>query len=527
VERPGRLFARFGRALRARWRRSLRLRVVGTTLIASVIVMLLLATLLVRQVGHGLVDTKTRTSLSEAQSEVAQAQTRLDNLEEVSRQAVDLALTDIVQQITSRGAGGNLYTVLAVGDRLDSSSFASEGVDVTDVPAALAGSLKQDPTGSRYVYATVEGPSGGRIPTLIVGSVLRTPDGQRYVLYHLFPLSSEAATLGLVERTSAAAGGVLVLLLALIAYLVTRQVVTPVRLAAATAEKLAAGRLEERLRVTGDDELARLGKTFNTMADALQSQIVQLEELSRVQRRFVSDVSHELRTPLTTVRMAADLLHEARDGFPPDTRRSAELLQAELNRFEQLLVDLLEISRYDAGATSLEVEPVDLAALVGRVLEQTRALADHRRTTVSLVVRGDQPLTLAGDQVRLERIVRNLVVNAVEHGEGNPVTLTVAGDRTAVSLVVRDHGVGFQEQDVERVFRRFWRGDPSRARTTGGSGLGLAIALEDARLHGGALDAWARPGEGASFRLTLPRQVGDALSGHPLPLVVEAAAVTP
>lgn len=480
--------------------------------------MLLLATLLVRQVGHGLVETKTRTSLSEAQSGVAQAQTRLDNLEQVTRQAVVQALTDVIDQINARGAAGDLYTVVAVGDRADASEFASAGASRSQVPLTLLHSLELDSSSSRYVYADVTTAEGRREPVLVVGSVLRTPDGQRYLLFHLFPLTSEEETLGLVERTSAVAGAVLVALLALIAYLVTRQVVTPVRLAAATAEKIANGRLQERLLVTGDDEIARLGRTFNSMADAVQAQIVQLEELSRVQRRFVSDVSHELRTPLTTVRMAADLLHEAREGFPPDTRRSAELLQAELNRFEGLLVDLLEISRYDAGATSLEVEPIDLGALVERVLEQTRGLADHRHTPVRLETRGD--LALAGDHVRLERVMRNLVVNAVEHGEGNPVDVVVAGTETAVSVVVRDHGVGFREQDAERVFRRFWRADPSRARTTGGSGLGLAIAREDARLHGGALDAWGRPGAGASFRLTLPRQSGEPLPAeHPLPLV--------
>ncbi len=151
------------------------------------------------------------------------------------------------------------------------------------------------------------------------------------------------------------------------------------RMARRIAERLAAGRLEERMQVRGTDDLARLAISFNQMASNLQRQIRRLEELSRLQRRFVSDVSHELRTPLTTVRMAADLLHESRDDFDPISRRSVELLQNELNRFEELLADLLEISRFDAGAAALDLDEVDLRDIVLRVLEgQPDAAATHR-----------------------------------------------------------------------------------------------------------------------------------------------------
>ena len=178
----------------------------------------------------------------------------------------------------------------------------------------------------------------------------------------------------------------LLLLVAGLTWLVTRQVVTPIRLARRVAERLAAGQLQERLRVSGEDDLARLATSFNQMATSLQRQIRQLEELSRVQRRFVSDVSHELRTPLTTVRMAGDVLHDARREFDPVTARAAELLQTELDRFETLLADLLEISRFDAGAAVLETEDVNLVDVVHRVVDLTRPLAEQRGTAV--VVRG-------------------------------------------------------------------------------------------------------------------------------------------
>jgi len=509
--------ATVGRAVGRRWRRSLQTRVVGTTLLASAVVVALLASLLLDQVGRGLVDTKTRTSLSEASSGAAQAQARLDNLEVVTRQAVDSELGEVVQDLSSRGAAGDLYSVVALGLRADTNAFASAGVDPSDVPTELFAGLAETP-GPLYAYSSYAPRGGEQVDALVVGSRLRTPTGLDYRLFHLFPLSTEEETLRLVQRTFAAAGLLLIGLLALIAGLVARQVVTPVREAAGTAEKLAAGRLEERLSVRGEDEIARLGATFNTMADALQSQIRQLEDLSHVQQRFVSDVTHELRTPLTTVRMAADVLHEARDGFAPDVRRSAELLQAELDRFEGLLAELLEISRFDAHAASLEAEPADVVALVSRVLEQTAPLAERRGSPVHVQAPAGG-LVAELDHVRIERVLRNLVVNAVEHGEGRPVDVLVAGDDRAVAVLVRDRGVGLRPGEAGLVFTRFWRGDPSRARTTGGTGLGLAIALEDAHLHGGRLEAWGRPGRGAAFRLTLPRRAAEPLGlGSPLPL---------
>jgi two-component system sensor histidine kinase MtrB len=288
-------------------------------------------------------------------------------------------------------------------------------------------------------------------------------------------------------------------------------------MAARTAERFSAGRLEERMAVRGEDDLAKLAGSFNQMASSLQRQISQLEDLSRIQRRFVSDVSHELRTPLTTVRMAADVLYEARTDFDPATGRSAELLQAQLDRFEELLTDLLEISRFDAGAAVLEADATDLVVLARRVIEGTEPLADRKGSTLHLEA-AQERVVAEVDARRVSRILRNLVVNAVEHGEGRPVQVALMGDEEAVAITVRDHGVGLRPGETTLVFNRFWRADPARARTTGGTGLGLAIALEDAHLHGGWLQAWGEPGDGCNFRLTLPRKARAELSTSPLPL---------
>jgi two-component system sensor histidine kinase MtrB len=271
------------------------------------------------------------------------------------------------------------------------------------------------------------------------------------------------------------------------------------------------------MSVRGEDDLASLATSFNRMAETVERQISQLRELSRVQRRFVADVSHELRTPITTIRMAADVLHESRGHLSGDLARASHLLQTQLDRFESLLGDLLEISRHDAGAVVLEAEPVDLGALVSRVVDATEPLAERRDCVVRLDV-PDDPVVVDVDARRIERVLRNLVANAIEHGAGRQVDVRLRGGDGGVAVTVRDRGAGLRPGEAALVFGRFWRADPARARTSGGTGLGLSIALEDARLHGGWLQAWGEPGHGSVFRLTLPWHAGGEVTESPLPL---------
>ncbi|MGI4893835.1 MAG: MtrAB system histidine kinase MtrB, partial [Janthinobacterium lividum] len=359
---------------------------------------------------------------------------------------------------------------------------------------------------------------GAGAPSLVVGSTVTLPRAGRYELYFVYSLASEEQTVSLVRTTFVGGGVALVLLVGAVAWVVTRMVVEPVRQAAGIAERLTGGHLDERMRVRGSDDLARLAQAFNEMAAGMQQHIGQLEELSRLQRRFVSDVSHELRTPLTTIRMAGEVLHDARSGFDPASARSAELLLTQLERFDSLLADLLEISRYDAGAAALEPDPTDVRVLVERVVEFTSTLAERRGSEV-LVAAPHGACTAEVDSRRIERVLRNLVGNAIEHGEARPIEITVVCTESAVAVGVRDHGVGLAPSELPRVFDRFWRADPARARTTGGSGLGLAISLEDTRLHSGWLQVWGRVGHGCNFVLTLPRVAGCALRDSPLPVV--------
>lgn len=516
------------------WRRNIQLRVVVTTLVMSLGVVLLLGFVVIGQVRNGLLDAKVKASQSQATGGFAVAKQRADEaaagtaddgatVDERAEQNVTPWMSDLVSSLSSGGQGAFEVVTLPVSAGSDTGGRgrrASGEVDLTaSVPEALRERIDSTTQAFQSYTRIVYQPTAHKEsqPALVIGKQVNDPNGDMYQLYYLFPLTQEEKSLSLVKGTLATAGLFVVVLLGAIAWLVVRQVVTPVRMAAGIAERLSAGRLQERMKVTGEDDIARLGEAFNKMAQNLQLKIQQLEDLSRMQRRFVSDVSHELRTPLTTVRMAADVIHEAREDFDPVTARSAELLADQLDRFESLLADLLEISRFDAGAAALEAEPIDLREVVRRVVSGAEPLAERKGTHIRVV--GDQqPIVAEADARRVERVLRNLVVNAVEHGEGKDVVVKLAAAGGAVAIAVRDYGVGLKPGEATRVFSRFWRADPARARTTGGTGLGLSIALEDARLHGGWLQAWGEPGGGSQFRLTLPRTADEPLRGSPIPL---------
>ncbi len=506
------------------WRRSIQARVVVSTMLLSALVVGAVGWLLIHQIADGLVDDHVAASQAEARNETTSALVRLsaatggetDASGQIAQLAEGLVLRGDARgfQVAVIGPVGAAGGPVAVGTR------STPGLDVQSVPRRLRQRIEAG-TGFAWTFGTVRYlPETEResAPAVVAGASLVLPaDGSTYAVYYLFPMEEEAEMLSVVQRALLTGGALLLLLVGGVTWLVTRQVVVPVRIARRVAERLASGRLQERMHVSGEDDLARLATSFNQMATSLQQQIRQLEELSRVQRRFVSDVSHELRTPLTTVRMAGDVLHEARDDFDPVTRRSAELLQTELDRFEVLLADLLEISRFDAGAAVLDLEDLNLVDLAHRVVEAVGPVAEARGTRV--LVRSAGPCVAEVDPRRVERIVRNLVLNAIDHAEDREVVVQLARDDQAVALAVRDYGVGLARGEAAMVFNRFWRADPARARSSGGTGLGLAISLEDARLHGGWLQAWGEPGGGAQFRLTLPRRAGGTLTRSPIPLV--------
>jgi two-component system sensor histidine kinase MtrB len=505
------------------WSRSLLVRVVVLTLTLSTIVMVTLGLILSQQITTGLLRSKIDAATAEIDSARQTMQASLsgaDSDPSSLREQLKLALGEIGRADGSSDAQGStagVFEPVIVPSRIGSESDLAITQPTDDIPAELRARIGQGQIAYQYTTIVRE---GQQIPALVMGSPARTSTDS-FEVYLIFPLAGELGTVQVVQRTLLVGGIALAVALTLISALVAAQVVRPVRRAAASARKLAAGDLAERMPVSGPIELATLANSFNGMAEAIRVQIRQLEEFGKLQRRFTSDVSHELRTPLTTVRMAADILHDGREDFPPHLARSTELLVDELDRFESLLADLLEISRYDAGMAELSAEPIDIRSSIFSSIGAAGSIAGQLGVQIITVV-PDEPVVAEIDTRRVDRILRNLLYNAIDHADGRPVEVELAADTDSLAITVTDHGVGLRPGEAGLVFNRFWRADPSRQRQTGGTGLGLAISLEDARLHGGWLQASGAPGEGARFRLTLPRQHGGLITQSPLPLRIGA-----
>lgn len=510
-------FQAVGTALGHLWRRSLQLRVIVSTLTLSLIVITILGVVLTGQITDRLLEAKINAAVEEMDRARSTIENILSGVHDATSQQQQLA--DARAALSSRsggqssGAAGSFDSALAMVGGTPPQEIATSSI--SEVPQELRRFVQRNQVS--YQFTTVADPDGYRGRALIIGSP--SAEVATLEIYLIFPLASEESSLSLMRGTMLIGGVVLLVLLAAITALVTRQVVLPIRSAARIAGRFADGRLKERMLVRGEDDMARLAQAFNEMAESLSNQITQLEEFGNLQRRFTSDVSHELRTPLTTVRMAADLIHGSSDDLDPALARSSELLVNELDRFEGLLNDLLEISRHDAGVAELQVESLDMRMCARAAITTVRHLA--KEAGVELVIDlPEEPVVAEVDPRRVERVLRNLLANAIDHSEGKPVLIRMRGDSeaNAVATVVRDQGVGLRPGEEKLVFNRFWRSDPSRVRRSGGTGLGLSISVEDANLHEGRLEAWGDPGVGASFRLLLPMVRGRKLGGSPLAL---------
>ncbi|MFC0484195.1 MtrAB system histidine kinase MtrB [Pseudarthrobacter scleromae] len=513
-----------GRSLHRRWRRSLQFRTVLTTLLLAVTSFAVVGAYLSNQIANNLFQERLAQAESETSYHVKQVQDTFDGAQVTDQASVITLVYDTLNAVEGRGSViQRRYVFEAMPEQTKPrnrwvESRASDQLTVSVIPPELRKAVQE--SGKDQYWASTVIPVGTEDrPGIAVGNKV-TFNGTVYELYLIYDLNTAQQTLDEIQSVLWAGGAVLVLLIGAVAWYVTRNVVSPVSHAAMVSEKLAAGQLQERMVVRGEDEVARLGASFNHMAASLQEQITQLATLSQMQQRFVSDVSHELRTPLTTVRMAAEVLYDARHDFDPINKRSAELLYNQVERFQSLLSDLLEISRFDAGVAVLDAEAEDILQVVAHAIEGAAPVAAEYGSEIVLRAPEDA-IIVEMDARRIDRILRNLILNAVEHGEGQPVTVTVAASQTAVGIAVRDHGIGMAPAEAARVFDRFWRADPARARTTGGSGLGLSIAMEDTKLHNGWLQAWGKKGSGANFRLTLPLRQGEEIDKSPVQLEPE------
>ncbi|WP_334147061.1 MtrAB system histidine kinase MtrB [Microbacterium sp.] len=505
--------------LAALWRRSLRFRTLSITLAATSLAIFVTCVTMALVIQNDLFVSQKNIALEDARRAIDQAQNALDVAELGDDPAALQDLWTSIQGQLARNSSADQLAGFRLAGTVTLNGFTN-GLSRNQLSTGLENRVAEFDDRQAWQSVALPVEDGREVPGIVVGQQLQVPQAGSFAIYLAYDLGDADQTLVFVQRTLWIAGIALVAIVAGISWIVLRAVATPIVQAAETSARLAAGDLGVRLEVRGEDELATLGRSFNAMADSIEGQIKELGELSMVQQRFVSDVSHELRTPLTTIRLAADMLNDQRADFEPTTARTAELLYAQVQRFDVLLSDLLEISRYDAGSVQLELEETSLAHVAEDVIEQMRPLALSHGTELRLVAPGGySPVEM--DPRRVRRVLRNLIGNAIEHGEGRPIVVTVDSNQHAVAAGVRDFGLGMSAADVERVFDRFWRADPSRQRTIGGTGLGLSIALGDATIHGGTLAVWSALGEGTNFVLTLPRHGVVTEGASPIPLEPE------
>lgn len=518
--RRGHRASRWIARLTSAWRRSLRFRTTAVSVAGAAVALIVAFLVMSLLIQTNLFNSRLAQVESTAMRAASETQSLLD-VADVAGDSSKMAglMITVRDQVTRLSASDGFALLRLPGQELASNSaqdILTTGFPQDVISTAMLDNVTDKPTTQWVQSVALPDDDGGTVPGLLVGQRLTIPEAGQYGLYVAYDLSDQQRTLSFVQGTLWLTGLALLALIGAISWLVLRQVSEPIAEAAHTSERLAAGDLGVRIDVRGEDELASLGRSYNAMADSIENQIKELGELSLVQQRFVSDVSHELRTPLTTIKLASDMLNNQREEFDPITARAAELLHAQVERFEVLLTDLLEISRYDAGSVQLDLEPTSMAHLAEDVVAQMEQLAHQRGSDVRVVAPGGySPVEM--DPRRVRRIVRNLLGNAIEHGEGRPIVVTVDSTQEAVSIGVRDYGLGISDQDVEHVFDRFWRADPSRKRTIGGTGLGLSIALGDAKLHRGTLSVWSALGEGTNFVLTLPRGESAEIVRAPVP----------
>jgi len=494
-------------------RNSLAFKVIISTVILSLGVVWITGSALNSRLSSGIREVNLNSAIVEARSTIFTADYRFLLAQGEKDSVVQKVVDDVISSATTITSNENTREVVFArspgNTRAINYEIASNLLDPATIPKSLSDRVRKS-SDITWQYVTMRYLQGTSAPGLAIGQKVQIPNAGQYEMYIVFSLANEEKTLNLINTYLLIAGLILIILITLITWVVVRQVVKPVREAARIATEFTSGDFRQRMKVYSQDEISTLGHAFNEMAESLEQQIARLENLSRVQQRFVSDVSHELRTPLTTLRMASEVIASSRDSFDPTVARSTELLVAQLDRFERLLEDLLEVSRFDAEVAVLEAVDFDIVQLVNRCADDLALVAKERKTEI-FVKSAEPEIMIKADIRRVERILRNLLANAIDHSEEVQIDVQIKASDRDVAIGVRDYGIGLDENSLTRVFDRFWRADPSRARTRGGTGLGLSIALEDARLHNGELEAWGRPGRGAHFVVTLPRKTWESI----------------
>ena len=510
------------RAWRLGMRRSLQRRMFAIALVVAFAVAILFSVVSAISVRSTMQTQAVSQAASDFNDQVSRAQSQLDASSAVGPVEIQQLVTNLASTLQNEGAANMVGVYVYAKGRAGALSPVSTDLRYASLITGDMQSRIDDATAGETYYQPVD--VNG--PGVMFGTVLSFQPTNDVELYSLYSLKDEQQAIVSIQAQLITVGCMLSLTMGAIAWVMSRIIITPVAQVAQTAQTLAKGHLDARVRQNREDEIGLLQESFNSMAESLDEKIDQLESVGRVQRRFVSDVSHELRTPVTTIRMAADLLMARKSGFDPSTGRTVELLDDQITRFERMLAELLEISRYDAGNAQLDPVETDVRQPVRQAVRTVEGLARAKDVWLSVHMPAS-PVVADIDSRRIERIVRNLLGNAVDFAEGRPIEVDVVAGRGSASIVVRDHGVGMDATQQSHVFDRFWRADSSRSRLTGGTGLGLSIAMQDAKLHHGDLAVRSLPGVGTVFVLSIPLRAGCTLHDHPAPVAfAEGHAMT-
>ncbi|WP_367321162.1 ATP-binding protein [Streptomyces sp. HUAS ZL42] len=418
-----------------------------------------------------------------------------DELQHTAGQMANSSQRFSVLLVAEDGSGKTVY----------GSSGGLSGFSLDDVPASLRAAVnkQQDVSGSNkspyHLYWQRVVDDGN--PYLVAGTKVigGGPTG-----YMLKSLDQEAKDLNSLAWSLGIATGLALIGAALLAQAAATTVLKPVHRLGVAARRLGEGKLDTRLRVSGTDELADLSRTFNLAAEALEKRVADMAARDDASRRFVADMSHELRTPLTAITAVTEVLEEElgseAGGIDPMIEPAVRLVVSETRRLNDLVENLMEVTRFDAGTARLVLDDVDLA-------DQITACIDARAWLDAVELDAERGIHARLDPRRLDVILANLIGNALKHG-GSPVRVSVRAADDEIVIAVRDHGPGIPEDVLPHVFDRFYKASASRPRSEG-SGLGLSIALENAHIHGGEITAANSPEGGAVFTLRLPRDASE------------------
>ncbi|MEU0049784.1 HAMP domain-containing sensor histidine kinase [Streptomyces sp. NPDC006309] len=448
------------------------------------------------------------------------------NREAVLTRAQDAVLRDFRQEMQNRagalpvhptqdqlqraagqmGASSQRFSVLLVagdadGKKVYGTSGGINGFALEDVPASLRATVtRRQPvtdTNKEPYHLYWQRVVDHGTPYLVAGTRVIGGGTTGYMAKSLEP---EAKDLNSLAWSLGIATGLALIGAALLAQAAATTVLKPVHRLSVAAGRLGEGRLDTRLQVSGTDELADLSRTFNKAAEALEKRVAEMAARDDASRRFVADMSHELRTPLTAITAVTEVLEEELEseagGIDPMVEPAVRLVVSETRRLNDLVENLMEVTRFDAGTARLVLDDVDLA-------DQITACIDARAWLDAVELDAERGLHARIDPRRLDVILANLIGNALKHG-GSPVRVSVRKADDAVEIQVRDHGPGIPEDVLPHVFDRFYKASASRPRSEG-SGLGLSIALENAHIHGGGITAANSPEGGAVFTLWLPQ----------------------